>query len=273
VVYVDTRSSQHTELAAFLMSRRTRLRPESCGLPQFTRRRRTPGLRRDEVSALAGISTAYYTWIEQGRTFDVSVEVLEAIAGALQLNEIEAAHLFTLAGKATPHPVLAIDSVAVWRDAICQFVRLFEYGPALALSPCLAVTAANHAARKALEVDVGTNFAEAFFFGARAAIYRSADTLAGALVALLRRNHARDIENEHFNDIVGRLRERSAVFKALWDGHIVDSAPLFEVEIEQFGSGRAPFDGVIVSDPIAAREFALFMNKSNKSNEEFVQCL
>jgi transcriptional regulator with XRE-family HTH domain len=270
VIYTDTRSSRHTELAAFLMSRRTRLRPESCGLPQFTRRRRTSGLRRDEVSALAGISTAYYTWIEQGRTFDVSVEVLEAIAGALQLNEVEAAHIFTLAGKATPQRVPAIDSIAAWREAICQLVRLFAYGPALVLSPCLDVTAANHAARENLEVDVGDNFAEAAFFGSGASIYRSADALAGALVALLRRNHARDVENEHLNDIVGGLRERSAAFKALWDRHIVDSAPLFEVEIERSGSWRAPFDGVIVSDPIAAREFALFMNKSNA---EFVQCL
>lgn len=102
MITVDARSSRHTELAAFLTSRRTRLRPESCGLPHFRRRRRTPGLRREEVSALAGISTAYYTWIEQGRMFDVSIEVLKAIAGALQLNEIEAAHLFTLAGKAAP---------------------------------------------------------------------------------------------------------------------------------------------------------------------------
>src|SRR5271165_121992 len=114
MVHPEVRSQRHAELAGFLTSRRTRLLPESCGLPHSLRRRRAPGLRREEVSTLAGISTAYYTWIEQGRTFDVSIEVLDAIAAALQLNEIEAAHLFTLAGKAAARRSPGGDCTVVW---------------------------------------------------------------------------------------------------------------------------------------------------------------
>jgi len=264
MVHADMRSSRHTELAGFLMSRRTRLLPESCGLPQFHRRRRTPGLRREEVSALAGISTAYYTWIEQGRTFDVSIEVLEAIAGALRLNEIEAAHLFTLAGKTTPRPPLAATGgAATWQGAIFQLVRLFDHGPALVLTPCLDISDANQVARETLGIDAGANFAEAFFCSTAAVRYRRADALAGALVSLLRRNHAQDIENGHFNSVVDALRRRSNAFKTLWDGHVVDKAPLFDVEIERENVVNAPFHGVLVSDPIAARQFALFMSQSN----------
>ena len=260
MIQPDARSTRHAQLAEFLMSRRTRLLPESCGLPHFRRRRRAPGLRREEVSALAGISTAYYTRSEQGRTFDVSIEVLGAISGALQLNEIETTHLFALAGKATQRSPLATDSMSAWRGAIFEFVRRFERGPALALSPWLEVNAANQSARESLGVDTGANFAEAFFGAERSVTYRNADALAGALVAM-RRNYARDIENAHFAGVIGRLRGRSGSFTALWDGHVVDDAPTFDVEIERAGTAKGRFHGVILSDPISVRQFALFMDR------------
>jgi transcriptional regulator with XRE-family HTH domain len=262
MLHTDARLSRHTQLAEFLTSRRARLLPESCGLPHFRRRRRFPGLRREEVSALAGISTAYYTWIEQGRTVDVSLEVLQAIARALQLNEIEAVHLFTLAGKAAQRPQCAApDSASAWQGAIFEFVRRFERGPAVALTAWLDVNEANPLAQELLGIEVGANLAEVFFCAGRAVRYRSADALGGALVALLRRNHARDVENGHFANLIDRLRASSTAFKLLWDGHVVDNAPMFTVEIERAGVASA-FHGVIVSDPISARQFALFMDRS-----------
>ena len=97
----DARTSRHAELAEFLLSRRTRLLPENFCLPApppAAAARLDSGAKRS--APWAGISTAYYTWIEQGRIFDVSIDVLDAIAVALRLSEIEAAHVFTLAGKA-----------------------------------------------------------------------------------------------------------------------------------------------------------------------------
>ncbi len=88
------------ELAAFLRSRRERIRPEQVGL-RPTRRRRTPGLRREEVADLAGVGLTWYTWLEQGRDINASPQVLDAIARTLQFDSHEHSHLLTLAGATT----------------------------------------------------------------------------------------------------------------------------------------------------------------------------
>ena len=258
----DARSNRRTELAEFLVSRRTRIPPESSGLPEAGRRRRTPGLRREEVSALAGISSAYYTWIEQGRTFDVSVDILAAIAGALQLSRIEAAHLFTLAGKAAPRP--SMETAGGWRLAIFRFVRLFEQGPALVLTPWLDVLEANEIARETLGVRAGANLAEELLCTYDGATRSVGVTVARSIVALLRRNRAKDAENERFKDLIETLRARNEDFKAFWDEHLVDSAPLLDIDVEREGT-RLRFQGVIVCDPVSASQFALLMSRSNAS--------
>jgi transcriptional regulator with XRE-family HTH domain len=86
-----------TELSEFLRSRRARLSPDDVGLPQYGRARRVPGLRREELAQLAGVSVAYYTRLEQGNGRNVSTEVLDSIARALRLNDAESAHLRNLA--------------------------------------------------------------------------------------------------------------------------------------------------------------------------------
>ena len=94
---------RRTELAAFLRSRRERITPEQVGLPRG-RRRRTPGLRREEVAQLSTVGVTWYTWLEQARDIHVSVQVLDAIARALLLDRSERAHLFVLAGEIDPTP-------------------------------------------------------------------------------------------------------------------------------------------------------------------------
>ena len=83
-------------LSAFLKGQRAKISPESVGLPPGTRRR-TPGLRREEVAQLAGVSTTWYTWLEQGRDIQVSSSVLDCVANALQLNADERRYLYSLA--------------------------------------------------------------------------------------------------------------------------------------------------------------------------------
>ena len=92
--------ARRRELGTFLRSRRERVRPEDVGL-RLTRRRRTPGLRREEVAQLAGVGVTWYTWLEQGRDINPSAQVLDAIARTLQFDRHEHSHLFTLAGVAT----------------------------------------------------------------------------------------------------------------------------------------------------------------------------
>jgi transcriptional regulator with XRE-family HTH domain len=99
---VTTTPEQRRELAAFIRNRRERRRPEDAGLPVFGHRRRTPGLRREEVAMLAGLSITWYTWLEQAREINVSRQVLGSLAPALGLDPVERDHLFRLAGEVPP---------------------------------------------------------------------------------------------------------------------------------------------------------------------------
>lgn len=98
MVEEDNKTERRRELADFLRTRRANLLPEQVGLP-WRGRRRTPGLRREEVADLAGVGVTWYTWLEQGRPINVSTQVLENLAGALRLGADERAHLFLLAGR------------------------------------------------------------------------------------------------------------------------------------------------------------------------------
>src|SRR6476661_5953919 len=86
-----------SDLAEFLSARRARLTPQDAGLAGHTSRRRVPGLRREELARLAGVSVDYYTRLEQGRSRSASTDVLDALAAALQLNDAERQHLHLLA--------------------------------------------------------------------------------------------------------------------------------------------------------------------------------
>lgn len=102
-----SQARRRAALADFLRSRRERLAPEDVGLPQ-SGRRRTPGLRREEVAQLASVSAAWYTWLEQGRDIHPSTAALEAITRALRLGTEERAHAFTLAGRELPSDELVV---------------------------------------------------------------------------------------------------------------------------------------------------------------------
>ena len=107
-------TARRTELAAFLRSRRERISPEDVGLPVGTRRR-TAGLRREEIAQLAGVGVTWYTWLEQGRPINASVQVLDAIARTLRLDATERGHLFRLAdvpGAAGPARLRRVPAAA-----------------------------------------------------------------------------------------------------------------------------------------------------------------
>src|ERR1700742_2194684 len=93
-------ATRRSELAGFLRARRERLTPQEVGLPPGPRRR-TPGLRREELALLAGVGVTWYTWLEQGRPINASVQVLDAVARTLRLDQAEREHLYRLA-EATP---------------------------------------------------------------------------------------------------------------------------------------------------------------------------
>jgi transcriptional regulator with XRE-family HTH domain len=115
-------SGRPAELAAFLRSRRARLTPSDVGLPadSVPGRRRTPGLRREEVAELSGVGVTWYTWLEQGRDIPASAQVVEALARALRLSADDLRHLRDLAGLLPPSPAAAVEAEA--RDRLQRLV-------------------------------------------------------------------------------------------------------------------------------------------------------
>nr|WP_095875675.1 helix-turn-helix transcriptional regulator [Streptomyces sp. TLI_235] len=134
-------AARRQELAAFLRSRRERISPEQVGLPD-TGRRRTPGLRREEVAHLATVGVTWYTWLEQGRDIQVSSQVLQSVARALLLDPTERAHLFVLAGAEDPAPVVECATVT---PAARALLAQLEPVPAAVLNSRYDILAYNRA--------------------------------------------------------------------------------------------------------------------------------
>jgi transcriptional regulator with XRE-family HTH domain len=133
---------RHHELAEFLRSRRARISPEQVGLPRGNRRR-TPGLRRGEVAALAGVSLEWYTWLEQERDINVSVQLLESLARVLQLDVNERKHLFLL-GLRQPPPVESFSHTTI-SSTLQNFLNQLGTIPVCVVDARLNVVAWNKA--------------------------------------------------------------------------------------------------------------------------------
>jgi transcriptional regulator with XRE-family HTH domain len=140
------------QLSEFLRSRRARLRPEDAGLSVFGGRRRVPGLRREELASLAGVSADYYIRLEQGRLQNVSETILDAVAKALRLDEAERTHLYNIA-KPTRRPRRPVRAQPV-RAAQQWLLDALYLTPAYVLGRRLDVVAWNHMASALLTVDL-----------------------------------------------------------------------------------------------------------------------
>lgn len=142
------RKDRLMELANFLRNRRERIKPELFGIP-ISARRRTPGLRREELAQLAGVSVSWYTWLEQGRSITVSDQVLESIAHILQLDVTERRHLFQLARdqSSTQKPI----NKSISQNIISELQPVldsFGFCPAYIFDQCWNLVAGNQIAYK-----------------------------------------------------------------------------------------------------------------------------
>jgi transcriptional regulator with XRE-family HTH domain len=218
------------ELGAFLRSRRERLRPEDVGLPSGARRR-TPGLRREEVAVLAHISTEYYVRLEQGRAPRPSGEVLAGIAGALRLTGTESNHLHVLAGTAPARTGLHRRDV---RPSILTLIERLPQTAAIVVSAVFEVLAWNDLAAALLEdfavlAPEERNLARKAFLGpARpgAALYSVSDVaeFRQHVVTELRSTLARYPADPAVTGLVAELRDGSPEFARLWERHDVQAA-------------------------------------------------
>jgi transcriptional regulator with XRE-family HTH domain len=227
--------NQHrtVEIGGFLASRRARITPEQVGLPVYdAAKRRVPGLRRQEVATLAGLSVDYYTQIERGKVNGVSESVLDAIARALQLDEAERSHLFDLHRSVTTGPQRSrprrtktirpmvqrmLDAMTVpafvrnaRQDFVCGNQLAYAFYSPLYPDP--------------LHPDPSqpVNFVRFCFLDPRAReFYPDWEFMADAAANLLRTDGGRDPYDRGISDLVGELSTRSEEFRVRWAKHNV----------------------------------------------------
>ncbi|GLY52777.1 helix-turn-helix transcriptional regulator [Lentzea sp. NBRC 102530] len=204
------------ELRDFLTSRRAALSPEDVGLPAATTPRKVKGLRRAEVAILAGVSVDYYVKLEQGRARNVSEQVVEAVARALRLDDVESRYFSSLLQPGTRH-----QSTARARPAVQSMIRAIDV-PAVIHGPHLEVLGINHAGKALLDdfeamPPEGRNLAKWMFLNPRARIvYRDWAEIASDIVATLRASIVPGRGNEAVARIVGDLSTRSEEFASMW---------------------------------------------------------
>jgi transcriptional regulator with XRE-family HTH domain len=213
-----------------LISRRGRVTPEIAGLPRDPGTRRVPGLRREEVAVLAGVSVDYYTRLERGNLSGVSDSVLEALARALQLDEAERVHLLDLARTANATIATARSRrrpSGSLRPAVQHTLDAMTMAPAYVRNGRLDVLGANALGRAVFAPLFSTaaktpNLARFIFLDAAAQeFYVDWDDLARDTVALLRAEAGRDPYDRALSDLIGELSTRSDVFRTGWAAHHV----------------------------------------------------
>jgi transcriptional regulator with XRE-family HTH domain len=211
------------ELAEFLKNRRKRLSPQDAGLPQSGGRRRTSGLRREEVAALAGISLPWYAALEQGRDIKVSDSVLDSLAHTLRLQRDERIHLYMLADRKVPLEIEMVSSQTAVSDSELQLIvdQLNHY-PAYVMDGKWNLLVWNRTAAELFggfgQGDCARNLIWLMFtdpiFSKRFADW---ETSAGKLIATFRTAFARRMEDPCLHEIIGDLGEVSPEFNSIWE--------------------------------------------------------
>jgi transcriptional regulator with XRE-family HTH domain len=215
--YPGTAATTRTELSEFLKSRRARISPAAVGLP-IGRRRRTPGLRREEVAGLAGVGLTWYTWLEQGRDIRVSPEVLSAIARALQMEPAERAHLFRLAGHTPPMPEPTADIIS---PRLQHVLDAWDPYPAHITGRRRDVLAWNRTSEAIIGwsqlPDGWRNVVwNVFMVPATRTRLVEWEKEAALSVAALRAEAGRDLGDPDYEELITELLEGSPEFAAIW---------------------------------------------------------
>ncbi|NEK57886.1 helix-turn-helix domain-containing protein [Geodermatophilus sabuli] len=226
---MDTRK----DLREFLTTRRARITPQQAGSPTYGGRRRVPGLRREELALLAGVSVEYYTRLERGNANGVSDSVLEALVRVLQLDDAERAHLYGLTrGATTAARARRRPARPAVRPSVQQLLGAMSDVPAFVQNGRLDVPAANPLAR-ALYADLfddagpgsagrAPNHARYAFLDPRATdFYPDWNRVAADIVSQLRAEAGRTPDDRELNQLIGELTTRSTQFSTLWATHDV----------------------------------------------------
>lgn len=236
--------TRRRELADFLRSRRSRLSPNP-GEKVGARRRRTPGLRREEVARRAGLSTDLYAWLEQGRSVGVSETTARRLAAALELNPVESEHLLRLTDGNWVTP--SFEDPAATRNSIAKMIDALMPHPIFAIDAVWNVIAANRSA-KTLFGDFGAN---RLGFESNVLRYLFLDPSAKDLIVDLAEYRTRvvgqfrrqvDLSEQQAAEIVAHLRSQDPEFENLWQLHSVGVRRLGRKVLRHPAMGELVFD-------------------------------
>ncbi|MGW2489275.1 helix-turn-helix transcriptional regulator [Streptomyces sp. NPDC001606] len=234
------------------MSRRARVSPEEAGLPVGGGRRRTPGLRREEVAVLAGVGASWYQWLEQGRDISVSPQVLDSVARVLRLSDAERRHLYRLAGMNPPAP-----EVAPGRRDMCDGLRrlidTWMPYPAHIMDRYYNCVMYNDAAAIVLGMrpDITQNCLIDFFTDP---LYRSRsrswEQNARTVVAQFRAAWAARPDDEGFRAVLDDVSERSPEFVALWAERDIEDHGQVRKELDHPLAGLLVVESTVMQVPV-----------------------
>ncbi|GGQ44437.1 transcriptional regulator [Streptomyces flaveolus] len=228
------KTHRRRELREFLMSRRARVTPAEAGLPDGGGRRRTPGLRREEVAVLAGVGASWYQWLEQGRDISVSPQVLDAVGRVLRLSNAERRHLYLLAGLNPPAPEVE-PAKRDMCDGLRRLIDTWMPYPAHIMDRYYNCVMYNDAAAIVLGMrpDSTQNCLVDFFtdplYRARS---QSWERNARTVVAQFRAACSASPDDEGFQAVLAQLRDDSADFVRLWEERDIEDAGQIRKELE-----------------------------------------
>lgn len=214
---------RRVELGKFLKSRRARLKPEDFGMPAGSRRK-TPGLRREELALLAGVGVTWYTWLEQGREINASTQVLDAVARTLRLDRAERWHLYALAEAM---PVVAVSGRCTVPDSITEIVRSLDPLPAVVIDARFNIIVENDAYTDLFRdlhslPCVHRNTLWCMITEPRSCdLFPQYEETIGRMVARLRASYARHVGDPDWEEDIRRLSALSTEFARLWALHEV----------------------------------------------------
>ncbi|MFI6486272.1 helix-turn-helix transcriptional regulator [Streptomyces sp. NPDC050564] len=234
------------------MSRRARVSPAQAGLPDGGARRRTPGLRREEVAVLAGVGASWYQWLEQGRDISVSPQVLDSVARVLRLSNAERRHLYVLAGLNPPAPEVAPED----RDMCEGLRRLIDTWmpyPAHIMDRYYNCVMYNDAAAMVLGMRPENTqncivdfFTDPLYRGQS----RTWEENARTVVAQFRASCAADPTDEGFQELLTQLRESSAEFTELWERRDIEDAGQIRKELDHPLVGLLAVESTAMKVPV-----------------------
>lgn len=234
-------------LSAFLKSQRSKLTPPSVGLPEGTRRR-TPGLRREEVAQLAGVSSTWYAWLEQGRDIQASQSVLAAVAAALRLTEDERNYFYALASDSGPVTPLPADGpLPQIMPPLQKMIRELRYCPAIITDRRYQIVGWNEAAAYVFldfeQIPPGERNMIRLLF-TRKELRRLAvnwDHFIGGFLSIFRAYYGQYVEDEWYERFLAEMSALHADFEPLWNSSRANRAPEVVLEFRHAKAGKMLF--------------------------------